>query len=255
MKKLIAYSIFFLCSYFSLAQTIDTTQTPGFFRGQITATNNGISLIPNFSLNKPAVLFDLSVGKGRLSFDPMLRWGLNGKPWTFVFWFRYKLINHKKFNMSLGAHPSVLFRTETANIGGVNKELLTSQRYIAWEATPTYQLNRKIGVGLYYLGSRGLTKDLVQFTHFLAIRAILANLKLTKQFNFTLVPQIYYLQQDNRGGTYFNASFSLAKSHFPVSLSANISKTFKTEIIGKDFLWSIGLVYNINNRYVKMRDL
>lgn len=251
MKKLIAFSVFILFSYLSSAQNRDTTQAPSFFRGQITATNNGISLIPNFSLNKPAALFDLSMGKGRFSFDPMLRWSLNGKPWTFIFWFRYKLINHKKFTMSVGAHPSVLFRTEVANIGGVNKELLTSQRYLAWEATPTYYLNKNVGVGLYYLGSHGLTNDLVQFTNFLAVRTIVSNLKTGKHFNVSFVPQVYYLQQDNRKGIYFNASFNLAKNHFPVSVSANISKAFKTEIVGKDFLWSIGLVYNINNRYTK----
>src|SRR5688572_15693209 len=71
------------------AQPIDSTKTPSFFRGQITATNNGISLVPNFSLGRPAALFDLSVGKGRFSFDPWLRFGLDTKPWVFIFWFRY----------------------------------------------------------------------------------------------------------------------------------------------------------------------
>lgn len=76
MKKIIAISCFLLLSQCSFAQSKDSTQTPSFFKGQITATNNGISLVPNFSLNNPAALFDLSVGKGRLSFDPMFRFGL-----------------------------------------------------------------------------------------------------------------------------------------------------------------------------------
>jgi hypothetical protein len=87
------------------AQGTDTTRVPSFFQGQITATNNGISLIPKFSLNRPAVFLDLSMGLGRLSFDPMFRFGLNGKPWAFVFWFRYKRFAHPKFTASVGAHP------------------------------------------------------------------------------------------------------------------------------------------------------
>ncbi len=250
MRKLLLFCILFPL-YSAFTQTVDTTQAPSFFSGQITATNNGISLVPNFSLNKPAALFDLSMGKGRLSFDPMFRFGLDGKPWTFVFWFRYKLIANKKFSMGIGAHPAFLFRAETVTVNGISKELTTAQRYVAWEASPTYHLNKKVGLGLYYLGSHGLTKDLIQYGHFVAIKAIISNLKLTNQLNFSFVPQFYYLKQDQAAGTYFNASLGLAKTHLPVSISANISKTIKSEIKGRDFLWSIGLVYNINNKYFK----
>lgn len=251
MKKTITFFPFLLFTLCSFAQTIDTTQTPSFFRGQITATNNGISLIPNFSLNKPAALFDLSVGKGRLSFDPMFRFGLDGKPWTFIFWFRYKLVDQRKFSLGIGAHPSFLFRTETATIAGTSKEILTSQRYVAWEASPTYRLNKKVALGLYYIGSHGLTRDLLQLSNFVAARAIFSNLKLGPKFNYSFSPQVYYLQQDKREGTYWNANFGLAKNHFPLTFSAIVSQKIQSEIPGKDFLWSLGLVYNINNTYFK----
>ncbi len=159
----------------SLAQKTDSTQTPSFFKGQITATNNGVSLIPNFSLNKPALLFDLSIGKGKLSFDPMIRFALNGKPWAFVFWWRYKLISGKKFNMGLGAHPAFMFRTENISTGGITKEVMTTQRYVAWEASPTFRMNQNVSLGLYYIGSHGLAKDLIQWGSFVAARAMLSN--------------------------------------------------------------------------------
>lgn len=249
MKKIIAISCFLLLSQCSFAQSKDSTQTPSFFKGQITATNNGISLVPNFSLNNPAALFDLSVGKGRLSFDPMFRFGLNAKPWVFVFWFRYKLITNKKFSMSVGAHPSYLFRNEPVTINGTTKDMMTTQRYFAWEATPTYHLNKKIGVGIYYLGSHGLTKDLIQYTHFVALRAIMSNIPLGKHFNLLFIPQVYYLKQDQVTGTYVNATLGLAKNNFPVSLSVIANQAVQSEIVGKGFLWSVGLVYNINKEY------
>ena len=48
--------------------------------GGITVTNKAISLIPTFTLGKPAAIFDFAVRKGAVSFEPQFRVGLNGKP-------------------------------------------------------------------------------------------------------------------------------------------------------------------------------
>nr|MBP6073208.1 hypothetical protein [Flavobacterium sp.]MBP6100608.1 hypothetical protein [Flavobacterium sp.] len=63
------------------------------FSGGITVTNNGISLLPTFTLGKPAAIFDFAVKSKRWSFEPQLRFSLEGKPWSFVFWGRYKVID------------------------------------------------------------------------------------------------------------------------------------------------------------------
>ena len=189
-------TLLFFC-HISIAQSNDSTQTPSFFRGQITATNNGVSLIPSFSLGKPAVLFDMNIGKGRLSFDPMIRFGANGKPWAFIFWWRYKLIQNKKFNLGIGAHPSVVFRDISVVNNGTTKEFLSAQRYFAWEASPTYVVNKNLNFGVYYLGSRGLTKDIVQNTTFLALKSSI-NLHLSNKFTLGLIPQAYYLKMDSK---------------------------------------------------------
>ncbi len=255
MEKISNKFIWFvlICQFsFAQSQTIDSTRTPSFVRGQITATNNGVSLIPTFSLGKPAVLFDMNIGKGRLSFEPMIRFGMNGKPWTFVFWWRYKLMQQKKFTLGLGAHPSVVFRDVSVTNNGVKKEYLVAQRYFAWEASPTYIINKNASLGLYYLGSKGLTKDIVQNTTFVALRSVL-NLNLSKKFNLGLIPQVYYLKMDEKYGTYVNATLNLYKKNFPVSLNAIASKAIKTKIVGKDFLWSVGAVYNINTNYNKLK--
>lgn len=250
MKKAAILLTLFFLHFFSYAQTIDTTQTPSFLRGQITATNNGVSLIPTFSLGKPAVLFDMNMGKGRLSFDPMIRFGMNGKPWAFVFWWRYKLVQQKKFTIGLGAHPSVVFRDISVVDNGVKKNYLSAQRYFAWETSPTYIINKNSSIGLYYLGSKGLTKDIIQNTTFIAIRSVL-NINLSNKFRLGLIPQVYYLKMDKNDGTYANITLNLYKKKFPVSLNAIASKALKTEISGKGFLWSAGLVYNVNNTYLK----
>jgi hypothetical protein len=237
----------------TLAQKIDSTQTPSFLKGQITATNNGVSLIPSFSLGKPAVLFDMNIGRGKLSFDPMIRFGMNGKPWAFIFWWRYKLLQNKKYALGIGAHPSFVFRdVAVVNNVGETKKYLNAQRYFAWEVAPTYFINKQFNFGVYYLGSHGLTKDVVQYTTFIAVRSGM-NFKLNKNYSLNLIPQAYYLKMDKNDGTYVNATLNIYKSKFPISLNAVASQALQTDIAGKKFLWSIGAVYNVNERFLKLK--
>jgi uncharacterized membrane protein YGL010W len=252
MKKTILLSCFLLFSYFSTAQTKDSTQVPSFFAGTITATNNGVSLIPSFSLGKPAALFDLSMGKGRWSFDPMLRFGLDGKPWAFVFWGHYKLFNTPQFKMSVGAHPSVVFREVTTIHNGVAKDYLVTQRYLAWEATPTYFPHKKLGFGISYLGSKGLTQDVIQNTTFLAVKSIMPDIALTETVSLALIPQVFFLKMDKVQGTYASAIIGISKKNLPFSISSILSKKLNSQIAGKDFVWNVQLNYLIQNRYIRL---
>ena len=79
------------------------------------------------------------------------------------------------------------------------------------------------------------------------------NLNLSNKFRLGLISQTYYLKMDDKDGTYVNATINLYKRNFPVSLNAIASKAIKSNIVGKDFLWSVGLVYNINNQYAKLK--
>jgi len=83
-----ALSLFVLLNlpYVSFSQNNDSTKVASHFGGAVTVTNKGISIVPNLTLGKPAVIFDLSMGKRKLSFEPSLRFALEGKPWSFLFW-------------------------------------------------------------------------------------------------------------------------------------------------------------------------
>ncbi len=249
-KKCTIATLIILLPFLSFSQKIDSVDR--FFTGQITATNNGISLIPSFSLGKPALLFDLSIGKGKLSFDPMLRWGMNGKPWAFVFWWHYKLIQTPKFKISVGAHPSVVFRNINAEINGSKKELLSAQRFFAWEATPNYFPHKKIGFAFSYLGSKGLSKEVVKNTTFLAFRTILTNIKLFNKYSLFIAPQFFYLKMDAIDGTYLSGVVALNKKKSPINISSIMSKKINSQIAGNDFTWNMQLTYNLNNHYKKI---
>ena len=62
LKKLL-FSSFLMGMYFLVnAQSGDTVTKEYHLNGSISATNNGISFIPTFSLGKPATIFNFSVG-------------------------------------------------------------------------------------------------------------------------------------------------------------------------------------------------
>jgi hypothetical protein len=242
---LILFSTF---SQFSFSQKVDSTKPPFHFAGAVLITNNGISLIPTFSLNKPAVLFNLSMGKGRLSFEPDLRFSLEGKPWTFLFWWRYR-IRKDKLLISLGAHPAMNFKTEVSSDGN---EMIVTRRFLAGELSPNYLITRNVSLGMYYLYSHGFDKGAPANTHFLTLNSNISNIRLTGQFFMRVSPQFYYLKQDSHDGFYFTATVTLAKRNFPISISSIMNKTIETQIVAsKDFVWNISLIYSFSKNYVE----
>jgi hypothetical protein len=241
-----------IISYHSFAQKTDSTKSISHFTGAAGVTNNGISLIPTFSLNKPAAIFDLSVGKNKFSFDPEFTFSLEGKPWYFLFWFRYKLVNSDKFSMSSGTHLGLNFKTSVLPLNGDSNEVIITERYLAAELSPNYLLAKNISVGIYYLYSHGIDPTTIKNTHFITVNASFSNIKLTNRFFMNISPQFYYLNQGEHDGFYFTSALSLAKIDFPLSISSVINKVIQTDIWGKDFVWNVTLTYAFGKRYAAL---
>jgi hypothetical protein len=72
MKKSLTILVFASLTFFSFSQNYDSTRVPAHFGGAVTLTTKGISIIPNLTLGKPAVIFDMSAGR-KLSFEPQFR--------------------------------------------------------------------------------------------------------------------------------------------------------------------------------------
>ena len=205
----------------------------------------GISTIPTFTLGKPAVIFDMSMGKRNLRFEPQFRFALEGKPWTFLFWWRYKLLTTDKFLITLGTHPAIAFRNRFFSTNGVSREIIVAQRYLAGELTPNYVLAKNISIGMYYLYSYGVEKDVTKNTHYLALRSSFSNLKLSHQYFMGFTPQFYYLKLDKQDGLYFSSTLTLAKRNFPLSISSIVTKSIQTDILAsQNFLWNVTFIYS-----------
>lgn len=215
--------------------------------GKVHLTNNGISLIPTFSLEKPATIFDFSFSSNKISFEPELSFSLEGKPWFFLFWWRYKLINNKKFNLKLGVNPSLDFKEKIFySITGIKTQIISADRFFTTEIVPNYKLSENISFGLYYLLIFGLDNT-AKTSNFLTFNAILSNVKLTKNYYLRIIPQVYYLKMDEKDGYYVTSSFTLSNKNHPFSLSSIINKVIKTEISGsKNFNWNLSLIYSFD---------
>lgn len=247
--------ILMLCGFLMLtliaqAQSTENSNQNRHIGGGVTMTNNGISLLPTFSLGKPAAIFDLSVGGDKLSFDPQLRFALDGKPWAFIFWWRYKLLNNEKFRVRVGAHPAFMFRTIPVITDGENTEVLEALRYVAGEFSPSYMLTNNISIGMYYLYGHGFQDNAVQNSHFLTINSNFSNIRLTEKFYMKFHPQLYYLRMDAEDGFYVTASLSLARKDFPLSVQTIVNQPITTTIPGGDkFVWNISLIYAFHREY------
>jgi hypothetical protein len=245
-----------LCCFLSIvqitfAQNIDTTKLDGTKKviglsSSAGVTNNGISLVPTFTLDKPAAIFDMSVSKSKFSFEPEVTFSLSdGKPWYLLFWFRYKIANNEKFKLTTGAQLGLNFKRSILPVNGDSNKVLITERYLAGELSPNYYISKNISVGAYYLLSHGLDRGTSNFIHFLTLNANFSNIKLSNMFYMKFVPQFYYLKIDHDDGFYFTSSLTFAKYNFPLSVAFVINEGIKTNInTGKNFVWNITLTYS-----------
>ncbi len=252
MNAKIASLILFLhFATVAFSQETETAKPTLNFKSALTVTNNGISIIPSFTLDKPAAVVNLSFGGKKFSFDPEFRFALEGKPWSYVFWFRYKLIEAKKFSMGIGAHPAFAFSTKFLTKDGVSQNYIVTQRYFATEMTPTYHFTKDINFGVYYLYSCGLDDYAIQNTHFISLQAGISNIKISNNLALKFNPQVFYLKLDHKQGYYFASALTLSKKESPFSFSGMINKVINTEIAGKDFNWNLSLTYTFNRKFAK----
>ena len=222
------------------------------FSGLVGLTTNGLSIIPTFALNAPAYNFLLSVSKNKFSFDPDIRMTLDGRKGSMVFWFRYKAVEGKRYNLGVGAHPA--FNIQTREIlDPVTRqvsEISQLRRFIAAEINQGYQVSKNLRVGVYYLKGFGLQGDAVKSSHFLTLNSSISNIKLGGGTSLQFTPQVYYLKLDKEDGIFYTHTISISKKDLPFLLQSTINKNIKTNINGGDrFQWNVTLFYSFNRKY------
>jgi hypothetical protein len=221
------------------------------FTGAVTIQSKGISTIPNLTLGKPAIVFDMAMGR-KLTFEPQFRYSLEGKPWAIVFWWRYNASISSKFRLNVSANHSLSFKTITNTTSGTSQEIIRTTRYLAGAIAPNYQANKYIGVGMYLFYTRGIEKYIARNTYMLSFRPSISNIPITKNIAARFGPELYYLKMDDNDGVFLNATFSINKKNFPLSISALINKTLESNIPADyTLLWNVGLTYTFNKKFTE----
>lgn len=240
-----------LLAHLCFAQKSDSTKTTVHVSGAAYLTNNGISLVPSFSLGRPAAMVLMSIGGKKFSFDPDIRFALDGKPWAFLFWARYKPFREGKFRMNTGVHLGLNHMTSTVNTGNLPFEAHIVRRYLAAELAPNYFVAKNISIGAYFLSSLGIDDGTVRNTHFITLNSNFSHIPLAKKVYLGVAPQVFYLSQDGSEGFFCTATFTLSKENFPLSISSTLNKELRSNIPGgKDFIWNLSLIYTFNKNYV-----
>ena len=146
--------------------------------GAVGITTNGISLVPNFSLEQPAAIFNFNLYKGKFSFESELTFSLQElRPWYQIYWLRYRIIDKGRFKLRIGAHPGFNF-IKVQDLAG--DESIQVDRYLTGELVPSYQLTKKLSLGFYYIVARGYDIDTKDLLHFLTLNVSFKSLKISK---------------------------------------------------------------------------
>jgi hypothetical protein len=221
------------------------------FRTDLTLTNNGFSIVPAFTLGAPAAFLDMQMGNKRLTFEPQFRFALEGRPWSFIFIYRYKVILKPKFRLTVGTHaPGLNYITRTVDVNGIQEPLSVARRFLAAEIIPSYKVSDHVSVGAYYLRGHAFQKHGPQNTNFLALQGNFTKIKLAGKSYFSFSPQVFYLKVDSDIGYYVNATTVLGIHGFPVTLSGIVNKAIQSDIAARDFDWALNLVYTIDRNFV-----
>lgn len=222
-----------------------------YFRADLSVTNNGFSLVPAFTLGAPAGFLDMRMGNRRLSFEPQFRYSLKGRPWSFIFIYRYKAIIKPRFQFTLGGHlPGLNYITHPVTVGNIDEPLSVARRFLAAEVIPTYIFSKKVSLGIYYLRGHGFQQHGPQNSNFLALQGSFTKIKLVGKAYVNFNPQLFYLKVDATDGFYVNATTTFGVEGFPITLSNILNKAIESTIPAKDFDWNVSLVYTLNKRFV-----
>ena len=248
-KTILIVGLFFSPISTFAVTTVDSTKKEIQFATSALITNNGVSVVPIFTLGKPAAIINFTVGR-KFTFEPEFRVSLEGKPWSFIYWFRYKIAKTPKFSWNIGAHPAIIYKTIPVTINGNNEEILRAQRFLAAEMSQNYRLNKHVNFGFYYLVGAGSVENKTKPTNLLTLRGGYNNIELGHGFIAGINSQLIYLFTNGEEGSYSNATISFTKKNSPIALAYFYNQPINSTITGGQLpVWNISATYTFNKMF------
>lgn len=208
----------------------------------ISLNSNGIAYIPAFSLGKPAIIGAFSLVKGRFSYDPVLSYSLELRPWIIDNWFHYKIIDKPSFEFKAGAVISSFFSEYEAE----DEVIWQAQKYLAVEFIGKYKFTPKSSLAFTYLLDRG--QDPGTMTgHFFNLQADRSDINIGKKGLLSASLQVFYLNYNgNNDGLFMAGNVSATLRNVPFAVFFQGIQAISSNITPfPEFKWNVGLSYTL----------
>jgi hypothetical protein len=233
------------------AQAGGPSDNPLTVTGSFSATNNGFSFIPAFTLGRPAGIFYLSLERNGFSFNTDVRYALEGRPWSISFISRKRVYRAGRAEVSVGLYYPGLSFTEARDADDPGSVRVQVEQSVSPEVNLSLRATPILSVGTNYMYYRGIGAGSLRNGHYVAAWTNLGGVDLGRRLRLSASGQLFYLDLDGTGGYYGAANVVLSKQEFPVSLSSMMSKTLDSQIPSQDFNWNVSVTYRFSASFVK----
>jgi len=205
--------------------------------GSLSINSNGISSIPAFSLGAPAIIATASLGKGRFSWDPVLAYGLDVRPWFIDNWIHYLVVDREKFKLRTGINFSMYF----SELKLPDKDVLQGERYWALELAGFYYFSPVSNLSLMYWNDRGQDEGTIK-GHFISLAWDRSQIRAGKSLKLATFIQLFYIDYDgNNDGLFIAPKITASLDRIPLNVFFQASQGIVSNIEPfPGFKWNVG---------------
>jgi len=208
----------------------------------VSMNSNGIASIPAFSLDKPAIISSLSLVKNRFSYEPVLAYGLDLRPWFIDNWMNYKIVDRQKFELKAGFNVSTFFSEYFVT----DDTILQGQRYFAFALTGVYEISPNTSLTIAYWNDRGQEKGTLK-GHFLNLIVERSEINIGKNVLLSAAIQLFYINYTGENdGLFISPKVSSSLRNVPFSIFFQATQALTSNISPfPEFRWNLGLSYTL----------
>jgi len=241
MKISFCILFFFIFTLSYSLEKADSTKAKLKASATISLNSNGIASIPAFSLDKPAIIGSFILAKGRFSYEPMLAYGPDLKPWFIDNWLNYKIIDKPAFELRTAFNLSTFFSEYKLP----DDTILQGQRYFAFALTGVYKFSPNTSLTVAYWNDRGQDHGLKG--HFFNLVGERSEINIGKHVLLALALQVFYINYDgNNDGFFITPKIAFSIRNVPFSVFFQATQAIQSNISPfPKFRWNVGLAYTL----------
>ncbi len=246
MKLILFFVMLVLSISYSYAHVnSDTTKVSTVFSGSVQLTNNGISLVPAFSLGAPALMAFFEAKRRRFSYCPQFSFDSEGKPWYMNQWLRYQVVDGHKFSYRSSISYSFLYKPSEEVKDGIVTPIIKIDRNVIFEQLMVAQITAKKALVLVHLHGMPTTKEGINLD-LMTIGTSTKAIKLASKVTMDIVPSIFYLTYTGGNeGVFTTENISFHYEKLPVSIGFQATEPlWMKNLHVESFNWALSAIYS-----------